>query len=63
MQALRLGDTVGEHTVYFGGLGERLELTHVATSRDTFARGALKAAVWLKDKEPGRYTMKDVLGL
>ena len=63
LQSLRLGDVVGEHTVYFGGLGERIELKHVATSRDTFARGALKAAVWLKGRRPGRYTMKDVLGL
>lgn len=63
MQTLRMGDVVGEHTAYFAGLGERLELTHVATSRDTFARGALKAAVWLKGKKAGRYSMKDVLGL
>jgi len=63
MQTLRMGDTVGEHTAYFSTLGERLELTHVATNRDTFARGALKAAAWLKGKPAGRYTMKDVLGL
>ena len=63
MQALRLGDEVGKHTVYFGALGERLELSHTATTRDTFAHGALKAAIWLADKQPGRYTMADVLGL
>jgi len=49
--------------VYFGGIGERLELTHTATSRDTFAHGALRAAIWLADKPAGRYTMADVLGL
>lgn len=63
MQALRLGDEVGKHTVYFGALGERLELTHTATTRDTFAQGALKATQWLAGKAPGRYTMADVLGL
>ena len=63
MQALRLGDEVGKHTVYFGALGERLELSHTATTRDTFAHGALKAALWLAGKQPGRYTMADVLGL
>ena len=63
MQSLRLGDEVGKHTVYFGALGERLELTHTATTRDTFAHGALKAAIWLAGKQPGRYTMADVLGL
>ena len=63
MQALRLGDEVGKHTVYFGALGERLELTHTATTRDTFAHGALKAAIWLAGQKPGRYTMADVLGL
>ena len=63
MQALRLGDEVGKHTVYFGALGERLEVTHTATTRDTFAHGALKAAQWLVGKKPGRYSMADVLGL
>lgn len=63
MQSLRLGDEVGRHTVYFGALGERLEVTHTATTRDTFAHGALKAADWLAGKKPGRYTMADVLGL
>jgi 4-hydroxy-tetrahydrodipicolinate reductase len=63
MQALRVGDEVGKHTVYFGALGERLELTHTATTRDTFVHGALKAAIWLGGKPAGRYTMADVLGL
>ncbi len=63
MQALRVGDEVGKHTVYFGALGERLELTHTATTRDTFVHGALKAAAWLSGRKPGRYTMADVLGL
>lgn len=63
MQALRIGDEVGKHTVYFGAMGERLELTHTATTRDTFAHGALKAAAWLHGKPAGRYTMADVLGL
>ncbi|NPA32979.1 MAG: 4-hydroxy-tetrahydrodipicolinate reductase [Aquificae bacterium] len=61
--ALRGGDVVGDHTVFFLGFGERLELTHRATSRDTFAKGALEAAKWIKGKEPGFYTMFDVLGL
>ena len=63
MHALRIGDDVGRHTAYFAGLGERLELTHVATSRDTFALGALKAARWLAGQKPGRYRMADLLGL
>ena len=63
MHALRVGDEVGRHTAYFAALGERLELTHVATTRDTFARGALRAAKWLAAQRPGRYTMADVLGL
>lgn len=61
--SLRLGDEVGKHTIYFAALGERLELTHVATSRDTFVRGALRAAQWVAAQKPGRYTMMDVLGL
>lgn len=61
--ALRGGDVVGEHTVFFFGFGERLELTHRATSRDIFAKGALEACRWIKDKEPGFYTMFDVLGI
>ncbi len=63
IQTVRAGDIVGEHTVLFGGLGERIEITHRASSRDTFARGALKAALWLKDKPEGLYDMQDVLGL
>ncbi len=61
--ALRGGDVVGEHTVIFAGLGERIELTHKAGSRDIFAKGAVEAAKWIKDKEPGLYDMMDVLGL
>ncbi|MBI1337038.1 MAG: 4-hydroxy-tetrahydrodipicolinate reductase [Phycisphaera sp.] len=63
MHALRMGDVVGEHTAAFATLGERLELRHVATTRDVFARGALRAAGWLAGKKPGRYSMADVLGL
>src|SRR5690606_12822688 len=60
---LRGGDVVGEHTVVFASQGERVELTHKATSRDIFARGAIKAALWARGKSPGLYGMKDVLGL
>ncbi len=63
IMSLRSGDVVGDHTVSFGTLGERLELTHRAHSRDTFARGALRAAHWLVGKPPGLYSMQDVLGL
>ena len=63
IQTVRAGDIVGEHTVLFGGLGERIEITHKASSRDTFARGALRAALWLSGKRPGLYDMQDVLGL
>ena len=63
MQTVRGGDIVGEHTVYFVGMGERIELTHRAMSRDMFARGALRAAAWLGDKQPGVYDMQKVLGL
>lgn len=63
IQTIRAGDIVGEHTVMFGGVGERVELTHRVSSRDTFARGALRAALWLKDRGPGLYDMQDVLGL
>ncbi len=62
-QTLRGGDIVGEHTVLFAGDGERLELTHRASSRETFARGALRAGRWLISQPPGRYDMEDVLGL
>jgi 4-hydroxy-tetrahydrodipicolinate reductase len=61
--ALRAGDVIGDHTVVFGGLGERLELTHRAQSRDCLARGALRAAAWVADRAPGVYSMRDVLGL
>ncbi len=61
--AVRGGDVVGDHTVYFLGFGERIELTHRATSRDTFAKGAIEAAVWIKGKDPGFYSMFDVLNL
>ncbi len=63
IQTVRAGDIVGEHTVLFGGLGERIEITHRASSRDTFARGALKAAKWIYGKPAGLYDMMDVLGL
>jgi 4-hydroxy-tetrahydrodipicolinate reductase len=63
MAALRSGDVVGEHTVSFGALGERLELTHRAQSRDNFARGALRAARFIGTAKPGLYSMQDVLGL
>ncbi|MGE3830621.1 MAG: 4-hydroxy-tetrahydrodipicolinate reductase [Parvibaculaceae bacterium] len=62
-QALRGGSVVGEHTVIFAGAAERIELTHKAESRDIFARGAVKALLWAKDKKPGLYSMADVLGL
>jgi 4-hydroxy-tetrahydrodipicolinate reductase len=63
VQTLRGGDVVGEHTVYFCGEGERLELTHRATSRDQFARGAVRAARWIAGRPAGHYDMADVLGL
>jgi 4-hydroxy-tetrahydrodipicolinate reductase len=63
MHALRGGDVVGDHTVLFATPGERVELTHKATSRDTLANGALRAAEWVVGKQPGIYDMQDVLGL
>lgn len=63
MQTIRAGDIIGEHTVLFGGPGERLEVTHRAHSRDNFARGAVRAARWVVGREPGLYDMQDVLGL
>jgi 4-hydroxy-tetrahydrodipicolinate reductase len=63
IQTLRAGDIVGEHTVIFGGLGERIEVVHKVSSRDTFARGALRAALWVYGKPAGLYDMQDVLGL
>lgn len=61
--SLRGGDVVGDHTVIFAGPGERIELTHKASDRSIFARGAVKAAMWGRGKSPGIYTMTDVLGL
>lgn len=61
--AVRAGDIVGEHTVSFAAAGERVEITHRATDRGTFARGALRAASWLAARPPGLYAMQDVLGL
>jgi len=61
--ALRAGDAIGDHTVVFGGLGERIELTHRAQSRECLARGALRAALWVAARPPGLYSMRDVLGL
>jgi 4-hydroxy-tetrahydrodipicolinate reductase len=63
VHAIRVGDNVGEHTIIFSTLGETLELSHRAHSRDCYARGALQAAKFLADRPPGRYTMNDVLGL
>ena len=63
MHTLRGGDVVGDHTVMFAADGERVELTHKASSRMTFASGAVRAALWLKDKPAGLYDMQDVLGL
>jgi 4-hydroxy-tetrahydrodipicolinate reductase len=63
IQAVRGGDIVGDHTVFFVGSGERIEVTHRAHSRDTFARGAVQAAVWAARQAPGYYSMRDVLGL
>ena len=63
MHALRSGDTVGEHTVSFGALGESIEIRHSAHTRDTFVRGALRAAQWLVKQPPALYSMADVLGL
>lgn len=61
--SLRGGDVVGEHTVIFATEGERIELVHKASSRETFARGAVRAALWVVGKPPGLYDMEDVLGL
>jgi 4-hydroxy-tetrahydrodipicolinate reductase len=63
IQTVRAGDIVGEHTVLFGGMGERLEIIHRAHSRDNFARGAVRAALWVVQQPPGLYDMQDVLGL
>ncbi len=63
LMSVRAGDIVGEHTVIFGGMGERIEFIHRAHSRDTFARGAIRAARWLVKQKKGLYSMQDVLGL
>jgi 4-hydroxy-tetrahydrodipicolinate reductase len=63
IQALRGGDVVGDHTVFFLGRGDRIEITHRASSRDTFAEGAMRAALWLPGRPAGLYDMRDVLGL
>lgn len=62
-ETIRAGDIVGEHTVMFAGMGERVEITHKASSRMTFAKGAVRAALWLKDHNTGLYDMQNVLGL
>jgi len=62
-ETIRAGDIVGDHTVMFAGIGERVEITHKATSRMTFAKGAVRAAQWLMSKNKGLYDMQDVLGL
>jgi 4-hydroxy-tetrahydrodipicolinate reductase len=63
VHSIRGGDVVGDHTVIFATNGERVELTHKASSRDTFANGALRAALWVVKQKPGLYNMQDVLGL
>jgi len=63
IESIREGEVVGEHNVIFSGPGERLELTHRAVSREIFARGALRAAKWIRGKPPSLYSMQDVLGL
>jgi 4-hydroxy-tetrahydrodipicolinate reductase len=62
-ETIRAGDIVGEHTVMFAADGERVEISHIATSRLNFARGAVRACQWLKGKPTGLYDMQDVLGL
>ncbi len=62
-ETIRAGDIVGDHTVLFAGIGERVEITHKASSRMTFAKGAMRAAAWLADRPAGLYDMQDVLGL
>jgi len=63
VQTVRGGDVFGDHTVFFLGQGDRIEITHRASSRDTFAQGAVRAALWLAGKPAGLYDMRDVLGL
>ncbi|HEY9120666.1 MAG TPA: dihydrodipicolinate reductase C-terminal domain-containing protein, partial [Marinobacter sp.] len=62
-ETIRAGDVVGDHTVMFATEGERIEITHKASSRKTFAKGAMRAALWLDGKPAGLYDMQDVLGL
>jgi len=62
-ETIRAGDIVGDHTVMFAGIGERVEITHKASSRMTFANGAIRAALWLEDQTTGLYDMQDVLDL
>jgi 4-hydroxy-tetrahydrodipicolinate reductase len=63
VHAIRSGDVIGEHTVEFAGSSERIRISHVATSRDLFVRGALEAIAWLHGRPPGRYTIEQSLGL
>src|SRR5207247_7296185 len=63
IHSVRGGDVIGDHTVIFAASGERLELTHKASNRETFANGALRAAQWAVKQRPGLYDMRDVLGL
>jgi 4-hydroxy-tetrahydrodipicolinate reductase len=63
IHTIRAGDIVGEHQVLYGGMGETLELSHRAQSRETFARGSIRAAKWVVNQSPGLYDMQDVLGL
>lgn len=63
MSVVRAGDIVGEHIVTFGGMGERIELTHKASDRAIFARGAVRAAMWLRDQKPGKYSLRDFLSI
>lgn len=63
MSVVRAGDIVGEHTVIFGGMGERVELTHKASDRAIFARGAVRAALWLHTQKPGKYSLRDFLAI
>jgi len=62
-ETIRAGDIVGDHTVMFAGIGERIEITHKASSRMTFAKGAARAAHWITQHETGLFDMQDVLGL
>src|SRR5262249_27982878 len=63
LHSVRGGDVVGDHTVIYAGIGERVELTHKAATRETFAHGALRAAEWVARQKPGLYDMQNVLGL